>query len=152
MRIITKNEKETAALAKKIAARLKGGEVLALVGELGSGKTTFTQALAKALGVKARVSSPTFTILKVYRAGHAAIKSLVHIDAYRLRRAADLAALGWDDYLRADSVAVVEWADRVKRALPRRASTIRFQTVGKNKRRISCALTSKFFQRQSGQS
>jgi len=109
---------DTAKFAQELADSLKGGEVLALKGLLGAGKTTLTQNLAKALGVKAQVTSPTFVLLKVYKTKHPTVKRLVHIDAYRLRDGEDLAAVGWDDYLDAETVIVIEWADKVKEILP----------------------------------
>ena len=126
MKFITKNEKETTALAKKIAAGLKGGEVLALVGQLGAGKTTFTQGLAKALGVKSKVASPTFVVLKIYKTKHQAIKRLVHIDAYRLGSESALSAIGWDDFHDPGSVVVIEWADKAVKLLPRQTIWLKF--------------------------
>lgn len=129
MKIITKNSKETQDLAKKLLARLSGGEVLALEGDLGAGKTTFTQGLAKALGIKDKVTSPTFVLLKIYKTKHPRIKQLVHIDAYRLNNATDLEAVGWQDYLNKDTLVVIEWADKVKEGLPRETKWIKFELL-----------------------
>lgn len=126
MKIITKNQKATQDLAKKLLTKLSGGEVLALEGDLGAGKTTFTQGLAKALGIKDKVTSPTFVLLKIYQAKHPRIKQLVHIDAYRLNNATDLEAVGWQDYLNRDTLVVIEWADKVREALPRNTKWIKF--------------------------
>lgn len=104
----------TAALARALAAELAPGSVVALDGELGAGKTTFTRALVAALGGDpAAVQSPTYTLLHRYPA----TPPVVHIDAYRLRSAADLAGLGFEEQAE-DAVAVIEWADRVIDALP----------------------------------
>ncbi len=126
MKILINSVAETNHLAKKIAAGLKGGEVLALVGQLGAGKTTFTQGLAKALGVKTKVSSPTFVVLKVYKTKHQAIKRLVHIDAYRLGDESALAAIGWDDFQDPKSVVVIEWADKAVKLLPHQTIWLKF--------------------------
>lgn len=132
----TNSAQETQKLAKALVAKLHGGEVLALAGNLGAGKTTFTQGLAKALGVKASVTSPTFVLLKIYPTKHAKIKQLVHIDAYRLTNATDLEAVGWQDYLKPDSLVVIEWADKVKEALPKTTKWLRFSLLPNEKHQI----------------
>ena len=116
MKIISKNEQDTINFALDLAKKLPGGTVLGLVGDLGAGKTTFTKGLAQGLGVKQNVNSPTFVLMKIYPVrGHKTIKHLVHIDAYRLTSAADLEAIGAQDWLgREDTVAVVEWADLIR--------------------------------------
>ena len=89
---------QTKKLANDIAKKLKGGEVLALSGDLGAGKTTFTQYLAKALGVKGNVNSPTFVLMKIYETKKKPIRHLVHLDVYRLNSGDDLITLGLDEY------------------------------------------------------
>ena len=101
-----KSVDETYALAKKVADTLDGGEVLLLDGDLGAGKTTFTKGLAKALGVKEEVTSPTFTILNVYEDGR--IK-LNHLDMYRVESSDELAELGIEECFDEDAVTVIEW-------------------------------------------
>ena len=120
MKKVFKNEKETLAFAEKFAKKLHGGEVIALIGELGAGKTVFTRGLAHGLGIKERVQSPTFLLMKIYdaktqkAAKTQKIKFLCHVDAYRLSNAAELADIGILDWLgRADTVTVIEWADKV---------------------------------------
>lgn len=125
----TKSVQATQKLAEILATKLKGGEVLALVGDLGAGKTTFTQGLAKALGVKKIVNSPTFVLLKIYKTKHPKIKQLVHIDAYRLGSGADLEAVGWRDYLNQDSLVVIEWADKIKEVLPKSTKWLEFSLL-----------------------
>jgi len=124
--ILTKSAKASFALGKKIGAQLSGGEVLALNGDLGSGKTTFLQGLAKGLGVLAKVNSPTFNILKVYKIKKdLAVKQFCHIDAYRLNSASELVNLGFNDLLtQKDVVIAIEWASKVKRILPRQKINI----------------------------
>jgi tRNA threonylcarbamoyladenosine biosynthesis protein TsaE len=137
MRITTKNEKETQKLAEKIAKDLRGGEVLALVGDLGAGKTTFTQGLAKALGVKTRVNSPTFVVMKLYKPKHPTIKNLAHIDAYRLGDEIDLKQIGWDDFQDKQSVVVIEWADKAKNILPKQTVWLKFVLLKNGSRAIT---------------
>ncbi len=109
------SEAATRALAARLAPLLQPGDVLCLYGDLGAGKTTFVQGLARALGVGAPVTSPTFTIVHEY---HDARLPLFHFDMYRLAGPADLAGLPFDEYLSAGGVAVIEWADKITPALP----------------------------------
>lgn len=102
---ISESVEDTYALARKIAERLKGGEVILLNGNLGAGKTTFTKGLAKALGIDEVVTSPTFTFMKEYKGR----LSLYHFDMYRAEDEDELYELGLSDYLYADGVCVIEW-------------------------------------------
>ena len=133
----TKNSRETAKIAAALAKRMKGGEVLALIGNLGSGKTTFAQAFAKALGVKERVQSPTFIFMhehRLKRKGGPAY--FVHADAYR-GGAAELRSIGLEEYFgRPDAVVLVEWADRVKELLPKKRITVRLKHLGGDRREV----------------
>lgn len=128
---ISKSEKETFDLGKKIAADLKGGEVLCLVGDLGSGKTVFTKGLAMELGIKKTVTSPTFVLLKPYnikKTRKQEIKTLVHIDAYRLQNGKQLKAIGAEDFFNNENcVTVIEWADRVKDIWPKKNRLFTFK-------------------------
>jgi len=128
MEITTKSEKETYDFAKKYAKKLKGDEVIGLVGDLGAGKTVFAQGLAAGLGVKETVNSPTFVLMKLYPVKQPGkIKFLCHIDAYRITKAQDIIAIGAEEYLnRPDTVTVVEWADRIKNVLPSKTSYFNF--------------------------
>jgi len=119
----------TKKLAIKLAGQFRGGEVIGLIGKLGAGKTTFTQFLAAALGVKQKVNSPTFNIVKVYKIiNHKSkIKNLIHIDAYRLRSPKELIALGVEEYFNdKNTVTIIEWADKVKSILPRKTRWLTF--------------------------
>ncbi|MDO8592844.1 MAG: tRNA (adenosine(37)-N6)-threonylcarbamoyltransferase complex ATPase subunit type 1 TsaE [bacterium] len=119
MKFISASEQQTFALVKKFAKTLKGGEVIGLIGNLGAGKTIFTKGLAAGLGIKKRVNSPTFVLMKVYQVKSPSIKHLVHIDAYRLKSAQDIIAIGATEYFnRPDTVTVIEWADKIKKVLP----------------------------------
>ncbi len=101
-------------LGDALAEAIRSGDVVLLVGELGAGKTTFTQHVAAALGVVEPVTSPTFTIAHTYQAGPAApVRSLMHLDAYRLGGADDLDAVGLFDVLDEGAAAIIEWGDIV---------------------------------------
>lgn len=128
MEYISNSIKDTEKFAKQIAKSLNGGEVLGLVGNLGAGKTTFTQALGKALGVKQTMTSPTFVLMKIYPLNHPSAKYLCHIDAYRLTTQEDLIAIGANDYIgQPETITVIEWADRVEKVLPHNIQIITFK-------------------------
>jgi tRNA threonylcarbamoyladenosine biosynthesis protein TsaE len=101
----------TRELAAALAGVLAPGDLLLLVGDLGSGKTTFTQGLARGLGVTDPVTSPTFTLVRAYRCGTGPVRTLLHADLYRLDRVQDVVDLGLAEMVEDDSVAVVEWGD-----------------------------------------
>ncbi|MFZ5363920.1 MAG: tRNA (adenosine(37)-N6)-threonylcarbamoyltransferase complex ATPase subunit type 1 TsaE [Patescibacteria group bacterium] len=123
MKKIFKNEKDTLEFAEEFSKTLRGGEVIALVGELGAGKTVFTRGLARGFRIKQKIQSPTFLLMKIYKVNLSAgsgykIKNLVHVDAYRLSGAQELVNIGLLDWFgRPDTVIVIEWADKVKELL-----------------------------------
>ena len=131
---------ETWELAKKLAGELKPGDVVCLEGDLGAGKTTFTQGLAAALGVSGRVNSPTFCIVQEHRRQSTAVggnRLLVHMDLYRLHDENDVIAIGWEDYLAQGAILVVEWPDRAGTLIPSDARHIVFTHLdGEEARRI----------------
>jgi len=134
---ITKNSKETHNLADKLAKNLRGGEILALIGDLGSGKTTFVQGLAKSLGIKEKITSPTFVWLKTYPLKKRFIKKLHHFDLYRLDLPKTLEVIGLNEYLSdPQAIIVIEWADKIKEILPGKTRYIKFKHAGKNRRII----------------
>ncbi|OQA36681.1 MAG: tRNA threonylcarbamoyladenosine biosynthesis protein TsaE [Parcubacteria group bacterium ADurb.Bin326] len=138
MKFLSTSEKQTLNFAKKFAGKLKGGEVLCLVGDLGAGKTAFTKGLAAGLGVKNTVTSPTFVLMKNYKVSGKGIKHLAHIDAYRLEGGAQLLGIGAEDYFGdAECVTVIEWADRVKDIWPKDAIKIEFKIGKGDKREIN---------------
>lgn len=129
MTITTTSAQETRALGWSLAARLRGGDVVALHGDLGSGKTTLVQGIAAGLGVKQTVSSPTFILMRVYpvRPARRGIRQLVHVDGYRLRDAREFEGIGLADFLgRPDTVTVIEWPKRTPPRQP--AWTVRLAT------------------------
>ena len=109
------NEAETEALGLELAAALEPGDIVALIGELGSGKTSLTKYIAKGLGVKEEIISPTFNIVKIYESG---IIPLAHFDVYRLGGPEELWDIGADEIIGGDNVSVIEWADKVADVLP----------------------------------
>ena len=124
----------TWALARELAAELKPGDVVCLEGDLGAGKTTFTQGLAAALGVKGRVTSPTFCIVQEHRGGR---NFLVHMDLYRLNGEDDVVAIGWEDYLAEGAILAVEWPERAGGLIPPNARHVRFRHLGEEKRTVA---------------
>lgn len=122
-KIITQNEAKTRKLGQELAQKISGGEVIALEGDLGAGKTVLVQGLAKGLGIKKTVNSPTFVLMKNYqlKLKKGKIKQLCHVDCYRLDDPEELLAIGINDYLeRPDTVCVIEWADKIKKILPKK--------------------------------
>lgn len=135
-KIITNNQANTKSFGEAIGRACYGGEVFALSGDLGAGKTTFLQGLAKGLGVVIPVNSPTFNILKIYKTKKGSlVKSFCHIDAYRLRSAKDLEALGIVEFL-ADKkmVVAVEWAEKVKGVFPKKTIRIKAKLISDKER------------------
>jgi tRNA threonylcarbamoyladenosine biosynthesis protein TsaE len=114
--IETRSAGETKEAGRDLAARLCGGDVVLLYGNLGAGKTTFAQGIARGLGVRGPVQSPTFTLIAEYAAPGIGPGALfVHIDLYRLDGAPDIESIGFDEYLdRDDVVTVVEWPERAR--------------------------------------
>ena len=133
--LLCKTPEATQALARKLARTLTQPVVIALYGDLGAGKTMFTQALARALGVTDPVTSPTFTLINEYDLPHRG--RLYHVDVYRLDDATSEAiALGLED-LFDEGVVVIEWADRITPILPEERIDVHFEHAGAQQRRIT---------------
>ncbi len=133
MEFITNSPEETEALAARLAEQLKPGTVIAYQGELGAGKTAFTRGLARGLGCKEPVTSPTYTIVNEYLGGRI---PLFHFDMYRLGCADDLWDIGWDDYLERGGVCAVEWSENVAEAMED-PILVRLDKLGESTRRIT---------------
>ena len=132
---------ETWALAKEFAKELKPGDVVCLEGDLGAGKTTFTQGLASALGVPGRVTSPTFCIVQEHQSDDV---FLVHMDLYRLQGDEDVEAMGWEDYLARGAILVIEWPERAGMLIPPEAYHISFRHMGEEKRMVTIDNSTQF--------
>ena len=124
---------ETAAVGARLAEQLGPGDVVALTGELGAGKTCFTQGLARGLGVQGRAVSPTFVLVNEYR-GRLPVH---HVDAYRTGSMTELLDLGLDELLSGDGVTIVEWADKLLPLLPPHTIHVHIEGVGDEPRVIT---------------
>lgn len=113
--IETFSERDTFQLGENMGREAKPGEVYALMGDLGVGKTVFTKGMAKGLGVEDVVNSPTFTILQQYEGGRL---PLYHFDVYRIENIEEMEELGYEDYFYGEGVCLVEWADSIEEVLP----------------------------------
>lgn len=154
---ITRNSKETQKLGEMLAKEFKNGGVLALSGDLGSGKTTFTQGFLKELKVKGPYTSPTFLVIRCYRvaqnakpacwtgrrktqkmfhAPRSTLCNIYHIDAYRIK-SKDILDLGWEEIVSIpENIVIIEWADRIKKIVPKSALWIKFEWVDNNTRKL----------------
>jgi len=134
LKITSNSIEETFSIGSRLAAGLKKGDVVALIGELGAGKTVLTKGIAKGLGVKdvRYVNSPTFVIIKEYKGD----VPLYHFDLYRLSAPGSLDEICYDEYFYGDGVTVVEWADKIERLLPKKHLEVRLSVAGENKRKI----------------
>lgn len=116
MIIISKNTEDTLNLGIDIGKLCKGGEIIALSGELGAGKTAFTKGVGAGLGIKSNIVSPTFMLVRTYQG---TILKLIHFDFYRLDNADDFYSIGFEDFLEKDSVIVIEWAEKFISVIPK---------------------------------
>lgn len=134
---VTNSREETQRVAVELALTLRGGEFISLVGDLGTGKTTFTQGLVAALGSTARVKSPTFSVMNEYPVvGHPSITRVIHCDFYRLSTSSELGALEMDEYRRPDTVIIAEWPDMLPDVEWRPDVTVALEHAGGDNRRI----------------
>lgn len=115
MVVETYSAEETYALGEKIGREAQAGAVYTLTGELGAGKTVFTQGVAAGLGITEPISSPTFTIVQVYGEGRL---PFYHFDVYRIGDLAEMEEIGYEDYIYGDGVSMIEWANLIKEILP----------------------------------
>lgn len=115
---------ETFRLGEKLAVKARPGELYTLVGDLGSGKTVLTQGIAKGLGIKGPVSSPTFTIVQVYEEGR---MPFYHFDVYRIGDVEEMDEVGYEDYFYGQGLTIVEWANLIEEILPSRYQEIKIE-------------------------
>ena len=129
----TNSPEETEAIGQLLASRLQPGTVIAFEGDLGAGQTAFTRGLARGLGAKDRVTSPTYTIVNEYLGGK---MPLFHFDMYRLGSSDELFDIGWEDYLERGGICAVEWSENVRDAMEG-ALTVRIEKTGETSRTIT---------------
>jgi tRNA threonylcarbamoyladenosine biosynthesis protein TsaE len=119
-----RNEEETRAFGHQLANQMEPGSVVALIGDLGTGKTTLSKYIAEGLGITEVVTSPTFTIVQEYHTGRL---PLYHFDVYRIGDISEMEELGYEEYFFGDGVSLVEWADIIQELLPEEARIIRIE-------------------------
>ena len=129
---VTRSAEETAEMGRGFGARLQGGDVVALLGELGSGKTQFVTGVCEGLKTSGHVGSPTFTIIHEYPAEQITV---VHADLYRIRTRAEVAEIGLVEYFRSPFVCLIEWAERVLDLLPPESYIVSFAHTGAEEER-----------------
>jgi tRNA threonylcarbamoyladenosine biosynthesis protein TsaE len=139
--VVTRNFKETQKLGFEFANKLKGGSVVALHGNLGSGKTTFVQGLAKGLGIEKHLISPTFIIMRTYEPGFKIkdlrFKNFYHVDLYRIESERDIGGLGLLEIINdPENIVVIEWPEKIEKVLPKDRVDIFFEYIQDDKRMI----------------
>lgn len=124
MVIETRSPEETFETGRRLGEKAVPGQVFTLMGDLGVGKTVFTQGLARGLGIQEPVSSPTFTIVQVYEEGRL---PFYHFDVYRIGDVEEMDEVGFDDYVMGDGVSLIEWADLIEEILPEKRTEVRIE-------------------------
>jgi len=135
MEVITQSPGETQKLGQKIGSDLKSGKlkkrIICLYGDLGSGKTTFIQGLAKGLGIKKRITSPTFVFVKKYQ------PSFYHVDLYRIEKLEETKGLGLGEiFSDPQALVAIEWAEKIKEMLPKKRINLWFNYLNQNERKV----------------
>ena len=140
---LTKNSKQTKKLGELLAKEvvkshpIKEAFVFGLKGDLGGGKTTFLQGFARGLGLKDKITSPTFVILKKFKVGNQKLGYFVHIDCYRIRKVKEILSLGLKEIMSdPKNIVAIEWAEKIKKILPEHTIWIEFDFINKNTRKI----------------
>lgn len=136
--IRTNSAEQTIAFGESLGSKLGPGDIVALFGDLGAGKTTITKGIARGAGVEAEVHSPTFTLIHE----HPGRAPFYHVDLYRLTEEEEIEWLGMDDYFYGEGIVVIEWADRAPTLLPSERIEINLKTVGDEQRQIHIDATS----------
>ena len=143
-KFVTKSAKETQKLGENFALRLGSGQanrktavVFGLSGNLGGGKTTFLQGFAKGLGIKEKITSPTFVIMRRFQVSSFKLQAFYHLDCYRLKNEKDVLALGWKEIISdPKNIVAVEWSEKMKKILPKNTIFINFKFINENTREI----------------
>jgi len=133
--MITHSAEGTMEVGQKLAKGLSKGDVVALYGDLGSGKTTFTKGIGKGLGVKdvRQINIPTFVLIKEYSARF----PIYHIDLYRLDKLREIEDIAIEEYIYGDGIAIIEWAEKIKTLIPEKHIAVRFKIKGDKRREIN---------------
>lgn len=140
MMTTTKSARETQKLATKFSSEIKNGGVVCLFGDLGAGKTTFSQAIAKALGVKEKVTSPTFILVRRYEIPRN--RFFWHVDLYRLNTLEEIKVLGLEEIMSdPDNIVLIEWPEKIVDSLPESRWEVKLDFVSKNSRSIEIRKT-----------
>lgn len=137
MKIISKSSEETKKIGKELAEKIKGGETILLFGNLGAGKTTFVQGFAEGLGIKDRILSPTFVLQRIHDVPKSEIKTLNHIDLYRIENPTEVENLGLIELFEdSHAVTLIEWAERLKDFKPKKGWGVKFHHISENTREL----------------
>ncbi|MBN1291029.1 MAG: tRNA (adenosine(37)-N6)-threonylcarbamoyltransferase complex ATPase subunit type 1 TsaE [Candidatus Latescibacteria bacterium] len=133
MKHITHSEQDTIKVAHEFAETLEPGSVVALIGDLGAGKTVFARGVAKFLEIQEKITSPTFTLINEYNGKF----RLYHMDLYRLNSVKEIEDLGIDDYLYGDGICLIEWAEKLDDRIPPYAITVTLKLIVRDTREIT---------------
>lgn len=132
-KLYTGSEEETEKTALDFSKKLKGSEIIALTGDLGTGKTCFVRGMCLGLGIDNVVHSPTFTLLNIYNGKY----PVYHFDLYRLKSMREVIEIGFDEYIgKKDGICVIEWAEKIEESIPANAVWIKIKHCGENKREL----------------
>lgn len=144
---IVKSARQTQKLGKNLAEKIlnvseRGASVvLALRGDLGSGKTTFLQGFAKGLGIKEKILSPTFVIMKRFQISNSKFRNFYHFDCYRLKGSKDISELGFSEIIKnPENILAIEWPEKIKKILPENIIFINFKFIDKNTRQLTISI------------
>lgn len=134
MNILSDSPGKTKKIGEKLGRQLKKGDIVALIGELGSGKTCFTQGLMKGLKVlKKNITSPSFVLINEYKGR----LPVYHFDIYRMNNLKEVVDLGYEEYFYGNGISVIEWADKIEKLLPKECIRVYFEIKGEKERKIS---------------
>ena len=135
--MILNNESDTIKFAKEYSNKIKSGEIICLVGDLGAGKTTFAKHFLSTLGVKDDIVSPTFNYVKEYNIENDSINKIYHFDVYRIKSNEQLQEIGFYDYIYdKNAISLIEWADNIIDEIPENAKWLKIRIIDENKREI----------------